>query len=136
MSEMIKTYEDGLNEAFEAFKKIMWDYGTNIIFDIFPDVGSRAIIFKKYSPQEIVKRIEEYETEKNKPKMGDVVRIKNGDYTKLCIFLYENDDLFWVLSNDTEAPQQLYKKCGWTIRKTERTINIQGMLDFIAIKGE
>lgn len=81
-----KGYKQGLNTAWECLKKIFYieeDGGINFekleeIFDIDPYISDYRIpaiiyIIKHYSIEEIVKRINKYEENKDKLNVGDEI---------------------------------------------------------------
>lgn len=70
-----KTYEDGLNEAWEAARKVLCDSGYNLVKleDIF-DSHTIDGIFNTYTASEVIERLEKYE----RFKVGDEVVDKNG----------------------------------------------------------
>jgi preprotein translocase subunit YajC len=82
----MKTYEDGLNEAWECAKKIEAPTvegglsGRELAL-IFKDGATLYKVFKNYSAREAVTRIKEYEEEQKKAaeiKIGDEVTDNDG----------------------------------------------------------
>jgi preprotein translocase subunit YajC len=70
-----KTYEDGLNEAWKAARKVLCDSGCNLVKleDIF-DSHTIDGIFNTYTASEVIERLEKYE----RFNVGDEVVDKNG----------------------------------------------------------
>ncbi|MDT3387628.1 MAG: hypothetical protein LIR46_07720 [Bacteroidota bacterium] len=73
----MKTYEDGINEAWNATKKIFSpvDNGglsTKEIYQIFNETRALYHIFEDYTGQEAITKIEEYD--KNNIKVGDEIK--------------------------------------------------------------
>lgn len=81
-----KTYEDGLNDAWEAVKKIEaptaeGGLSGKELAQIFKDGDTLYKVFKNYSAHEAVTRIKEYEEEQKKAaeiKIGDEVTDNDG----------------------------------------------------------
>ena len=82
----MKTYEDGLNEAWECAKKIEAPTAEGGLSGrelalIFKDGATLYKAFKNYSAREAVTRIKEYEEEQKKAaeiKIGDEVTDNDG----------------------------------------------------------
>lgn len=83
----MKTYEDGLNEAWECAKKIEaptveGGLSGQELAQIFKDGATLYKVFKNYSAREAVTRIKEYEEEQQKKaaeiKIGDEVTDNDG----------------------------------------------------------
>lgn len=74
----MKTYEDGLNEAWEAARKVLCDSGCNLVKleNIF-DSHTLDGIFSVYTAKEAIEKIKEYEEAQKKSvfKVGDRVKI-------------------------------------------------------------
>lgn len=75
----MKTYEDGLNEAWKAARKIAClssddGYTMEELIEIF-GLESISIIFKEQSANEAITKIKEYE---NRIGVGDEVKWQNG----------------------------------------------------------
>ena len=128
-----KTYEDGLNEAWECAKKIALEsfsykdaltdeelkkaFGT---FDLEKIMTNNVL--------DVIAKLEAYEAEKQ-IKVGDVVEyftaVSNPHFG---IYLSETMDEHWVLSPHCKAPQSLEKKTGWQFKKTGKHIDISSIL--------
>lgn len=84
--QRMKTYEDGLNEAWECAKKIEaptveGGLSGQELAQIFKDGATLYEVFKNYSAREAVTRIKEYEEEQKKAaeiKIGDEVTDNDG----------------------------------------------------------
>lgn len=142
MENKEKTYEQGLEEAWEIARKIIGDtkhqdeYSSIDLDRIFgTNRRSRDHLINDFpSIHEVKEKIAAYEAEQAKPKLGDVVK---------CGSLISNATLIGILSNENERTysvilkgksgvtyQDLYKDC-WTIEKTGKHFDIQSMLDEI-----
>lgn len=131
-----KTYEDGLNEAWAAAKKIVLgkehgglpceDLGK--IFTSEDGWETEYSVLKNLTPQEAIAKLEAYEAEKQ-IKVWDVVEyftaVSNPHFG---IYLSETKDEHWVLTPYCEAPQSLEKKTGWQFKKTGKHIDISSIL--------
>lgn len=81
---MSKTYEDGLNEAWELVRKLIYGeseyeraYSIEDINAIFGKCGYLKIL-KDYTASEAIKQVKEYEEKQKKIKVGDEVVNKYG----------------------------------------------------------
>lgn len=126
-----KTYEQGLNDAWEMAKLITLmphDGGASSIelMDAYSIENTYAIL-KQYSAQEAIDKYNTWK-ERNTLKMGDIVEIECDGNTELAIFYCELDTCYWVLSNGSLAPQLLHKHLH-TLRKIgESGLDIAGAL--------
>lgn len=133
------SYKQGLEDAYKLIKRLHFDETLpENLHDLFP-IYDRSLtgipnILKQYDIHEIKEKLEAYDGERNKPKLGDVVK---------CGSLVSNATLIGILSNENERTysvilkgksgvtyQDLYKDC-WTIEKTGKHFDIQSMLDEI-----
>lgn len=97
-----KTYEDGLNEAWEAAKKIVLrkEHGglpcedLERIFEREPEREVEYSVFKSLTPQEVISRLKFYKHEKNMReniKVGDVVEhIRESNVKILVTAVYKD----------------------------------------------
>ena len=120
-------YQRGLDDAWELGRKVAFDvvdggisiYDLNKLFCTYTRYG----IFKNYSVQEVMKRIEDYEKQKDAIKIGDEVEqiTNSGNPTGVsCIVTNIGDDKFNGITEDGKAvvcSSQIYR---WW-RKTGRT---------------
>lgn len=131
-----KTYEDGLNEAWAAAKKIVLrkEHGglpcedLQKIFEREPEWEVEYSVFKNLTPQEVIAKLEAHEEEKQ-IKVGDVVEYFTPvSKPHVGIYLSETRDERWILSPHCKAPQSLKKRTGWQFRKTGKNIDISSIL--------
>ena len=132
-----KTYEQGLEEAWEIARKIVTNcdgcFKTWEVSEIFDNINSYQLVLIEYpSIHEVKAKIDAWEAEKNKPKLGDVVVIDDiGEF----LFLGESEYCYHVLDpNDDGVPRMFDKSYVCKIKKTGKHFDIQGMLD--EIEGE
>lgn len=103
-----EAYEQGVNDAFDAAHKISKDvcnggYSMDLLYILFPnrEIGTQLLsgIMDKYSPMAIVNIIQDYEENKNKLHVGDVIKKYNilsivtcisKDNPSRCYILYSN----------------------------------------------
>lgn len=122
-----KTYEDGLNEAWAAAKKIVLgkEHGglscddLEKIFERDPEWEVEYSVFKNLTPQETIAKLEAYEEEKP-IKVGDVVigNIFKGVVTAIC-----NGRAF-IMYDDGSSKEISINKC----QKTGKHIDISSIL--------
>lgn len=122
-----KTYEDGLNEAWAAAKKIVLrkEHGGLLckdlerIFEREPEWEVEYSVFKNLTPQEVIAKLEAYEAEKQ-IKVGDVVvgNIFKGIVTGIC-----NGRAF-IMYDDGSSKEISIDKC----QKTGKHIDISSIL--------
>ena len=135
-------YERGCEDAWEFCGKIASSpddggYSVCMLAEIFG--GSRwytSDITNNYTYKEALAKVEAYEKKKKeeaeKPVIGDVVEVRyvNSSSTKKGILIGENCGHYSVKLNEYEIPQTL-SKTNYTIKKTGKHFDIQGMLDEI-----
>lgn len=132
-----KTYEQGLNDAWEMAKLICMTINkgglpTEQLEDIYDGYDLIDDIMETFCAQ---RAIDKYNTwkERNEFKMGDVVEYDIGaglDTSEIhrAIFYSETVDAYWVLRDQCVAPQSLSKD-DFTLRKVgESGIDIAGAL--------
>lgn len=122
-----KTYDDGLNEAWAAARKIVLrkEHGglpckdLEIIFEREPEWEVEYSVFKNLTPQEVISKLEAYEAEK-KIRVGDVVigNIFKGVVTAIC-----NERAF-IIYDDGSTKEISLDKC----QKTGKHIDISYIL--------
>lgn len=133
-------YKQGLEDAWEIARKMdissvqEGGYSLSDIVTIFGKFYSISEVIKKFSIHEVREKIEAYEAEKTKPKLGDVVKCtsKNDDTVRIGILAYENEAAFGILFrglNGFYTSNNLKNVC--TIKKTGKHFDIQSMLDEI-----
>lgn len=130
--EMIsKTYEDGLNDAWELARKIRLDvsvggYTLSELKEIF-DMSEYDVI-KTFTPQEALARIEAYE-ESKAIKVGDVVHHINSDEDAIVVCKC-NDGRYKLMFGDFDISTNKVSE----FTKTGRHIDISSLLE--QIRGE
>lgn len=69
---MSKTYEDGLNDAWEAARRICAvESGGGLPVDVVTKLFGNGLVFVNFSAQEAIKKLEEYD--KTNFQAGDIV---------------------------------------------------------------
>lgn len=135
--KLAEEYERGCNDAWGLAVKVGGyagseypeNYTLSELKDIFgdPAIHSSVRIFSYYSYDEVVNKIKTYEEEnKNKLVAGDEVLI-NGPIVYDCtgIFLYEDNESYWVIRKSrTYPPQKLLKRNNWILTKTGRHVEL------------
>lgn len=138
MENKEKTYEQGLEEAWEIARKIILpsSYGGfngKELKRIFAeDYNTTVTLFANLSVHEAKEKIAAYEAEQAKPKLGDVVIIKPVDDECRSfngIYLGTNIDGHYILENDGVLPTFLLNRDAWIIEKTGKHFDIQSILD-------
>lgn len=113
---MPKTYEDGLNEAWEAARTVV---DCKVPYD-FWELGSgqsMLAVFKRYSAKEAIEKIREYEEKQKKAaeiKIGDEVTDNDG-WKGVVTFISPNDRYLVVTLQDGNAlrwKKESFKKTG------------------------
>lgn len=132
-NEKSEDYEKGLNDAWELAERIC---GTEHpeMFDcvevaIIFDTESSYEVFDKYTYQQAIEKIEEYEKQKAeeaaKPVRGDIVRYKSKhdpDFIGTGIYIYEDsfDHTVWNMDVGYVLLKHIYE---WTFEKTGKRLN-------------
>lgn len=122
-ADVEESYQRGLDDAWECARKIALNVENNgEMRDVF-NVAICYDIFIKYSAQEAIEKIDEYEKQKNAIKIGDELEqiTNSGNPTGVsCIVTNIGDDKFNGITEDGKAvtcSSQIYR---WW-RKTGRT---------------
>lgn len=107
-----KTYEQGLNDAWEMARLITKnskDGGlpTDELLDIY-NWGVPGLILSKNTAKEAIDKYNAWK-EKLRFKMGDVVEFECGDEIKRAVLYSDVDDAYWVLCADEAIPQKISK---------------------------
>lgn len=105
-NDVLHTTDEGLNDAWELARKITLStsdggYSCEELENIF-GYRSPASIFKAFTPQEALAKVKAYE-ERNKIKVGDVIRLKGN--THEAIVTRANEINIYYLFRDGS--------CGW-----------------------
>lgn len=127
-------YKQGTEDAWELARKIcgLETDGALSFQELDEIFGTRSYskIFRDNTYEEALAKIKEYEEKKNKLVPGDVVKCSNRYGTLKGILYSESSTDYWILLNSCTAPQNLTKDA-WTIEKTGKHFDIQGMLDML-----
>lgn len=128
-------YNRGLNDAWELAQKIGGPisngaYYFDRLYEMFGEYEAHDI-FGKFSYQEAIEKIEEYEkkkAEEAKLTRGDIVRFSIGSSVYNAIFLCEDqhEQCYWVLKENEEFPQRLSKK-NFSLVKTGKHIDFDDL---------
>ena len=119
---MDKTYADGLKDAWELAKKILfkeYGYSAQQIYNIFGDGAMQSV--KKLSYAEALAKIEAYEKEKE-IKVGDVVRRNENGFNGIVTTIKYGEA--FVMYNDGSSTS-------WSVKgliKTGKHIDIESLL--------
>ena len=121
----LKTYEDGLNDAWEAVRKISLNVAegglpTDDLIKIF-DGDNPYRIIKKYTGKECVEKIKAWE-EKNKFHVGEIVNIEGA---RKAVVSRVEDNCCYIL-DETGCVAKYFDTS--SISKTGRTIDIESLL--------
>ncbi|MBR5780415.1 MAG: hypothetical protein IKY27_00330 [Bacteroidales bacterium] len=126
-----KTYEQGLEEAWEIARKIATiSEGHFKPWDIFDGIHTYRDVFIKYpSIHEVKAKIEAWEAEKAKPKFGDVVELTSLSTGQMYKGIYVEENSLEYVVLDAYLSKVFPKKSACTIKKTDRHIDIQSLLE-------
>lgn len=128
--EEYKTYEDGLNDAWELAKKINHMCLTEMKKCFGSDAPDKYNadndIFNDFTPQEALAKMKAYEEEKE-IKVGDVVT-QDGITKKLVVGIGGNSGLLFLIGENGEI---MTRRDPSLYRKTGKHIDIQKFLDEI-----
>lgn len=131
---MTKSYEDGLNEAWELVSKLC-DYAPEVRADIFnyDNIKNTSIknIIRDHYPQEVASMIEEYELVRNL-KVGDVVSGVD-DEIGIVTRAAANGVGPYIMWSDGSCGVQEYVG---DLKKTGQNLDISGLLKSIEKKGD
>lgn len=128
-----KTYEDGLNDAWELVKKIyeMSSTDLSVIFDIEQPFGIPVYVcdvFDKYSIKETMDMLNKYEESKNKIHVGDIVMYEDVKRGAVVSIPRGITDCGYVIWEDGEATYLYsFSNC----KKTGKHIDISEFLKSI-----
>ena len=125
-AERDSEYQRGLNDAWDAARKIVtWPDRSLVNSDTF-DLDPGENIFTKYSASEAITKLSTYEEEqKSKIRFGDEVVVY--DKHKGLVVSHEHDDCdnIWVLIAKYSTPQKVNKR---SVSKTGRHFDIESIL--------
>ena len=117
-----ESYQRGLDDAWMYARKISLNVENGGMRDVF-NVDTFYSIFIKYSAQEAIEKIDEYEKQKNAIKVGDEIEqiTNSGNPTGVsCIVTNIGDDKFNGITEDGKAVTCSSQINRWW-RKTGRT---------------
>ena len=126
----------GQNEAWELARKITCQpinggFNRSEFEEIF-DEGYISDIFEKYTYSEAAAKVAEWEKAKDEIKVGDIVKIREGNNNDLCVLCMSTDKKYYNAVDGYGAVYYLLTK--EMIAKTGRHIDIDGFLR--QIRGE
>lgn len=109
--ESEKTYEDGLNEAWEAARNVV-DCEVPFEFWDLASGQSNLAVFKHYSATGAIEKIKEYE---NRIKVGDEVIDSNGMLEKRSVVVRVSGSVITIMEGDgtvSRWEKEDFKKTG------------------------
>lgn len=132
-------YNKGLEDAWELAKKVALDktdytdgYTSTELKTIFNKISLQGV-FREYSVQEALAKLEAYEKEQAEIKVGDVVCIEDSPFEEdndvygVVTGIY-NDNHYEILVNNGDG----ISRSKGVLRKTGKHIDIQSVLEQIA----
>ena len=129
--QMNKTYEMGLNDAWELAKKILYGNDEQLIeifgscIDrIYFDLTCKREIINCYTPQEALAKIEAYEKEKE-INVGDEVVLDDEEKTVFIVTRIRNG---FISGFDKDGTTHSYVFPNRFIQKTGKHIDIESLL--------
>ena len=111
-----EAYQDGLNTAWEYARKIALNVEEGALRDVF-NVDTSYSIFIRYSAQEAIQKIAEYEKQKDVIKVGDEV-LGTYDDTMAVIMGETEEDHVWHVYTENGCVEKWHEN---VFRKTRRT---------------
>ena len=125
----------GQNEAWELVRKI-FDMETNDIEDIFikEDAWNLGTVLNNYTYQEAAAKVAEWEKAKEEIKVGDIVKIHEGNDNDLCVLCMSTDKKYYNAVDRYGAVYYMLTK--EMITPTGRHIDIDNFLKQIGGKQE
>lgn len=122
-----KTYEDGLNDAWDAAKKITCTpENGGLSHDDYAEVfGTRSggEVFAEFAPQEVIEKIKTFED--TAIHVGDVVTDCHGFY---CVVIARNDNYNNHYRKVLYADGDVKQIAKGGLQKTGRTLDVAGFL--------
>ena len=134
-------HEEEYNQAFNQGAEAAWELARKIndmdIYDteeIFIEVGAFHLgnVLENYTYPEAAAKVAEWEKAKEEIKVGDIVKIREGNNNDLCVLCMSTDKKYYNAVDGYGAVYYLLTK--EMIAKTGRHIDIDGFLK--QIKGE
>lgn len=122
---MEKTYDEGLNDAWELAAKVLGIKEKGIKFseirELFESKNAEDI-FLDYTAKEVLEKIQK---EEKKIRRGDQVRLTYGNIG-VVMSVYGNTSKIWMANGS-----EIIKNCD-CIQKTGRTIDVDELLSMIS----
>lgn len=116
-----KTYEDGLNEAWEAARNVV-DCEVPFEFWDLASGQSNLAVFKHYSATGAIEKIKEYE---NRIKVGDEVIDSNGMLEKRSVVVRVSGSVITIMEGDgtvSRWEKEHFKKTGRYFPQVEEVL--------------
>lgn len=123
---MSKTYEDGLNEAWEVVRRLYNELGLDKRVELFGYCAPREIV-NALTPQEAIEKIREYEEEQKKAaeiKIGDEVTDNDG-WEGVVAWIDPDGEYLIILQKDGTAlrwKKDIFKKTGRHFSQIEEVL--------------
>ena len=126
-------YKQGLNDAWGLAQRIGGSeipdsYDCDELFEIF-NTTVPCMIFDKYSYQEALTKVEEYEKKKaDTPVVGDIVKVidhSNKYNTHYGVYLGVYDNHHYIMERDCCAPT-CFGVPYYTLEKMDQHIDLEG----------
>ena len=136
-------HEEEYNQAFNQGAEAAWELARKIndmdIYDteeIFIEVGAFHLgnVLENYTYPEAAAKVAEWEKAKEEIKVGDIVKIREGNNNDLCVLCMSTDKKYYNAVDGYGAVYYLLTK--EMIAKTGRHIDIDGFLKQIGGKQE
>lgn len=122
-----KTYEDGLNEAWETARRIVLQLTYGELQKIFA-IEDIEDTFKNFTAAEAAAKIAAWEDGKQL-RVGDVVERNEGELGVVTEVLKEECCVMW-------SRRDISFECQSVLTKTGRTVDIKSVLEAIGGEGE
>ena len=139
-------HEEEYNQAFNQGAEAAWELAKKIILPqsqggmsiddfvaIFGSCISETYIMKNYSYTEAAAKVAEWENEKDEIKVGDIVKIREGNNNDLCVLCMSTDKKYYNAVDGYGAVYYMLTK--EMITKTGRHIDIDSFLKQIGGNG-
>lgn len=122
-------YQRGLEDAWECARRLLFNVedggmSTSELCEIFHRYGSYSIL-KDYSVQEVMKRIEEYEKQKDAIKIGDEVKFNHDDIKATVMDQSDKEGMWWLYTENgciEEWQDAYFRKTGRTFPQIEEVL--------------
>lgn len=128
-TDVEEAYQRGLNDAWELARRIrlnVEDGGISVseLCEMF-HTNTVYNIFKGYSAQEVMKRIAEYEKQKNAIKIGDEVKFNHDDIKATVMDQSDKEGMWWLYTENgciEEWQDAYFRKTGRTFPQIEEVL--------------